>query len=167
MKIAIMSDSHDNIWKLDQALAKITGVDALIHCGDLCSPFVIKHLGAWAENKKPIYIVWGNNDGDRMMITSEAKAFETLNLCGEYARLELDGIRIFVTHYPGIAESVADSDDYDLICYGHDHTRAKKKIGNSLLLNPGEIMGLNGTSTLAVFDTKTRKCRFETVTGDK
>ena len=67
MKIAIISDSHDNIWKLDQALAQISRADALIHCGDLCSPFVIKHLGAWAGNKKTIYIVWGNNDGDRQM----------------------------------------------------------------------------------------------------
>jgi uncharacterized protein len=159
MKIAIMSDSHDNIWKLDQALAKVKEADALIHCGDLCSPFVIKHLGEWAEGK-PVFIVWGNNDGDRLMITSNAEAYKSITLCGEYARLELDGTRIFVTHYPGIAESVADSADYDLVCYGHDHTQAKKEVSDTLLLNPGEIMGLNGTSSLALFDTKSKKCLF-------
>lgn len=166
MKIAIMSDSHDNIWKIDQALEKVKDADVLIHCGDLCSPFVIKHLGDWA-GERPVYIVWGNNDGDRQMITSNAEKYAYITLCGEYARLELDGVRVFVSHYPEIAESVADSGDYDLVCYGHDHTRAKKKIGKTVLLNPGEIMGLNGTSTLAVFDTKTRKCRFETVAADK
>ncbi len=166
MKIAIMSDSHDNIWKLEQALAKVNEADALIHCGDLCSPFVIKQLGEWA-GKRPVYIVWGNNDGDRQMITSNAEAFESIKLCGEYARLELDGVRIFVTHYPGIAESVADSADYDLVCYGHDHTRAKKKLGNTILLNPGEIMGLNGTSSLAIFDTSQKKCSFIMLESDR
>ncbi len=159
MKIVIISDSHDNIWKLDQALSKAKEADALIHLGDLCSPFIINRLGEWA-GERPIYIVWGNNDGDKMMITSNAEAFPNITLCGEYARLELDDIHIFATHYPGIAESVADSGDYDLVCYGHDHTQAIKKIGDSLLLNPGEIMGLNGTSTMAVFDTANKECRF-------
>ena len=115
--------------------------------------------GEWAEGK-PVYIVWGNNDGDRLMITSNAEAYKSITLCGEYARLELDGTRIFVTHYPGIAESVADSADYDLVCYGHDHTQAKKEISDTILLNPGEIMGLNGTSSLALFNTKSKKCLF-------
>jgi len=159
MKIAIMSDSHDNIWKLDQALEQIPDADVLIHCGDLCSPFVIKKLGDWA-GERPVYIVWGNNDGDKLMITTNAESYPSLRLCGEYARLELDGIQVFATHYPGIAESVADSGDYDLVCYGHDHTRALKEIKGSILLNPGEIMGMNGTSSLAVFDTEKRKARF-------
>lgn len=159
MKIAIISDSHDNIWKLDRALSKVGEADVLIHCGDLCSPFVIKHLGEWAE-ERPVHIVWGNNDGDRLMITSNAEAYKNITLCGEYARLELDGIRVFVTHYRGIAEAVADSGDYDLVCYGHDHTQAIKEVAGSILLNPGEIMGLNGTSSLALFETENRKCRF-------
>ena len=79
MKIAIMSDSHDNIWKLDQALAKVKEADVLIHCGDLCSPFVIKHLGEWAD-EKPVYIVWGNNDGDRLAITSNAEAYKSIKI---------------------------------------------------------------------------------------
>lgn len=159
MKIAVMSDSHDNIWKLEQAFSKIEEVDVLIHCGDLCSPFMIKRLGDWA-GERPVYIVWGNNDGDKMMITANAENYPTITLCGEYARLELGGVRVFATHYPGIAESVATSGDYDLVCYGHDHTRCLKEVGQSLLLNPGELMGMNGISSLAVYDTGEKKCRF-------
>lgn len=159
MKIAIMSDSHDNIWKIDQALALVEDVGALLHCGDLCSPFVINRLGEWAGDRK-VYIVWGNNDGDKAMITANAENFPSIVLCGEYARLDLDGVKIFATHYPGIAEPVADSGDYDLVCYGHDHTRAVREIGDTVLLNPGEIMGMNGPSTLAVFDTEKRKTSF-------
>ncbi|MDP7133117.1 MAG: metallophosphoesterase family protein, partial [Planctomycetota bacterium] len=63
MKIAIMSDSHDNIWKLEAALEKAAGSDAIIHCGDLCSPFIIDRLGR-LSNEKPVHVVWGNNEGD-------------------------------------------------------------------------------------------------------
>ena len=159
MKIAIMSDSHDNIWKIDQALAKVEDADALLHCGDLCSPFVINRLGDWARDRK-VYIVWGNNDGDKITISENAEAYPSIELCGEYARLDLDGVNIFATHYPGIAEPVADSGDYDLVCYGHDHTRAVREIDNTILLNPGEIMGMNGPSSLAVFDTGKKKSSF-------
>jgi len=159
MIIAIISDTHDNIWKLDQALSQAESADILIHCGDLCSPFVVKQIGKWSKGK-PVHIVWGNNDGDKEMLASVAAEFENLNLCGEYVRMEVDGVKIFANHYPGIAESVADSGDYDLVCYGHDHTRALREVGKTQLLNPGEIMGLNGKSSLAFFDTGKKKCSF-------
>ena len=44
MKIAVFSDTHDNIWKLERALGLMKNADVLIHCGDLCSPFVMKRL---------------------------------------------------------------------------------------------------------------------------
>ena len=159
MIIAVMSDTHDNIWNLEKALSAAGSADVLIHCGDLCSPFVIKRIGEWAKDR-PVYIVWGNNDGDKQTLSSTAADYKNMELCGEYARLDLDETKIFVTHYPGIAEPVADSGDYDLVCYGHDHTRAERKVGGSILLNPGEVMGLNGTCSLALFDTGKQKCRF-------
>jgi len=45
MQLAILSDTHDNIWKLDTALILMADADVLIHCGDLCAPFVVKRLG--------------------------------------------------------------------------------------------------------------------------
>ena len=38
MKIAILSDVHDNIWKLETLLASLEA-QALIFCGDFCAPF--------------------------------------------------------------------------------------------------------------------------------
>ena len=35
----------------------------------------------------------------------------------------------------------------------HDHTMNKEWIGDTLLLNPGELMGMNRRSTIAIFDT--------------
>ena len=46
MKIAVLSDTHDNIWKLAQAMPHLAAADAVIHCGDLIAPFMIKRLAA-------------------------------------------------------------------------------------------------------------------------
>jgi predicted phosphodiesterase len=45
MRIAIISDTHDNIWKLDEALSYLQSVDAVLHGGDVISPFMIVKLG--------------------------------------------------------------------------------------------------------------------------
>ena len=44
MRIAILSDIHDNLWNLAAAISSVQAADALICCGDLCSPFVIDEL---------------------------------------------------------------------------------------------------------------------------
>ena len=43
MIIAVMSDSHDNIWNLRKALAIIQkeGAGLIIHCGDFVAPFIM------------------------------------------------------------------------------------------------------------------------------
>ena len=71
MKIAILSDSHDNIWKLAEAMPTLASADAVIHCGDLVAPFMILRLIQGIKGK-PIHIVWGNNDGDKGLITQVA-----------------------------------------------------------------------------------------------
>jgi putative phosphoesterase len=153
MKIGIMSDSHDNLSKLGEAVQKMQFVDAVIHCGDLCAPFVVKQLGEGFKNI-PIHIVWGNNEGDPFRIAQVASQYDHVHLHGEIAKIELGGLRIAVNHFPEIASDLADSGHYDLVCYGHDHTLHEEQRGECLLLNPGELMGMNGRSTVAVYDTE-------------
>lgn len=159
MELAILSDTHDNIWKLDEALPHLREADAVIHCGDLCAPFVVGRLGEGVPDV-PIHIVWGNNDGDPFRISNVAQSFSQISLHGEHANIELDGQRIGVNHFPGIARGLALSGQYDFVFYGHDHTANEEKIGDCLLLNPGELMGMNGRSTLALVSTETRKVRW-------
>ncbi len=149
MRVAIISDTHDNIWTLAAARSHLAGADALIHCGDLCSPFMISRL-VEIMGEKPVHVVWGNNDGDRRMITLLALKAGTVHLHGDFAALELGGLRVAVTHYP-------------LVCYGHDHTAHHERVGETDLLNPGELMGLYGRTTLALYDTESREVQFEEV----
>ena len=159
MKLAVFSDTHDNIWKIDKALALTDEAEVIIHCGDLCSPFVIKHFGK-AAKKRPIHVIWGNNDGDIQMISQVASVFPEFKLHGILAEFEVDGVRIALNHYPKIARALAGTGDYDLVCYGHDHTAHNSRVGECVLLNPGELMGMMGSSSFAMFDTTDRSVEF-------
>ncbi len=162
MKIAVMSDTHDHIWRLDLALTLMLDADRIIHCGDLCSPFVIKHIGEAARGR-PVDVVWGNNDGDPRLICKVASSYRNITLHGQFAELRIDDLVVAVNHYPEIAEPLAASGKFDLVCYGHNHTAHESRVGKCILLNPGELMGMKGKSTFAWFDTVTRSIRFEEV----
>lgn len=153
MKIAVLSDTHDNIWKLEQAMPHLAAAEAVIHCGDLIAPFMIKRLSSGIS--QPVHVVWGNNDGDKRLLTRFADQAGNITIHGDFARLELDGKLVAVNHYPEIARPLAASGQYDMVCYGHDHTAHEEWVGKTLLLNPGEVMGMNGNSTLALVDTET------------
>lgn len=153
MKIAIISDIHDNIWKLNAAMQKLQGVDILICCGDLCSPFIIDQLAK--DFSGPIHIVFGNNDGDLFRITQKAREYDNIKIHGEMAELDMDGRKIAVIHFDNIARAIATSGTYDVVCYGHNHNYEVVRDGKTLKINPGEIMGgLSGTSTFVIYDTK-------------
>lgn len=154
MKLAVCSDIHDNIWVLEHALSEMADADAVVFCGDLCAPFTLVQLAE--EVAGPVHVVWGNNDGDKWQLTQQAARFSHVRLHGELAEIELDGLRIAANHWPEIAQGLAHCGRYDLVCYGHDHTAFQERVGDSLLLNPGEIMGRFGRSTYALFDTRKR-----------
>lgn len=159
MLIAILSDIHDNIWKLGEAtrLIRDSGVERVLFCGDFCAPFTLKQLAE--ECHGPVDVVWGNNDGDQWLLTTIAGQCENVTLHGQFAELEIQELKIAVNHYPEIARPLAHGGNYDLVCYGHDHIAHSETIGQTILLNPGEIMGRFGKSTFAIFDTTTRHIR--------
>src|SRR5437588_11169651 len=80
MKIAILSDIHDNLWNLSSALNAVRDSDVLICCGDLCSPFVIDELAKFGRD---IHIVFGNNDADLYRITTKALKKPNCHLHGQ------------------------------------------------------------------------------------
>ena len=119
MQIAVVSDIHDNVWKLSAALTAVAGADALICCGDLCSPFIVHQLGRGFAG--PIHVVLGNNDGDLYRIAANARQYERMRIHGELFRGEFGGRRVVVNHYDNIARAIAASGEFDVVCCGHDH----------------------------------------------
>ncbi len=156
MKIAIISDIHDHRAMLQKALEQLREADKLICCGDLCSPFIMHDLGRGFS--KTIHIVFGNNDGDLFRLTQAADSYPHIHLHGEVADLLIDGKQFAVTHYDTIGRMLAVSDAYDVVCYGHNHKYEVAYDGQTLRINPGEIMGeLTGGSSFVIFDTETAK----------
>ncbi len=161
MKIAVCSDIHDNIWALERALKKLGVGDVLLFCGDFCSPFTLVQLAEGFYG--PIHVVWGNNDGDKWLLTQSAASFPRVDLHGELAEISADSLRVAMTHYPQVAEGLAHSGRYDLVCYGHNHEARNELVGNCRILNPGELMGRLGTPTIAFFDTASSTATIEQV----
>ncbi|WP_445382954.1 YfcE family phosphodiesterase [Robiginitalea sp. IMCC43444] len=146
MKLTILSDIHDHVWNLKKALEmpELQTTDALLFCGDLCAPFIIKMLGQ--AYTKPSHLVLGNNDGDVASIIQIISQYPHMQLHGEYFRGEFNGKTVAMSHYPDKARELADLGIYDLVCYGHNHSLKEEKIGTTLLLNPGPVMGFHGGS---------------------
>ena len=161
--IAVLSDSHDNIWNLDKALQAVrrTGAAHLLHCGDFVAPFIMQQLAEGFDG--PIHCVYGNNDGDPHSIVNVAGRWDRLTVHGQSAELEIDGVRIAMNHYPEIARPLALSGLYDLVCYGHNHLQNWEQVGNCQLANPGEIMGRLGAPSWGLFDTGSRTWSFRSL----
>jgi len=170
MRIAVISDIHDHVWKLDAALAGLASCDLMICCGDLCSPFIVHQLGRGFA--RPLHIIFGNNDGDLYRITANARTYPQIQLHGEWFRAEIDGRRVAAHHFDNVVRPVTASAEFDLVCFGHNHVFEISRAGRTLAVNPGSVMGCtfgpDGTrkdvaSTCAVYDTATGEAEGYTI----
>ena len=159
MKLYVLSDIHDNVWALERALKEMdSNNNHLLFLGDFCAPFTLVQLAE--EFSGPIHIVWGNNDGDRWLLTEQASNFHHVSLHGEMAEICIESSIIKASHYPEVAKSFAEAGGVNLVCYGHDHRFNDRVLKDgTILLNPGEIMGRFGSSTFVEVElsTMTRK----------
>lgn len=149
MRLAILSDIHDQIWHLQTALPTLATADQVIFCGDLNAPFTLGLLAGGLAGR-PLHVVFGNNDGDLFRISQVAARFANIQLHGESWRGQLGQHRIAVHHFPEVALALADSGHYDLVCYGHDHTHAIGRRGTTITINPGSILGFQAATSSVV-----------------
>jgi uncharacterized protein len=162
MKLALLSDSHDNTRNLDIAIAEANKEECeiLIHAGDLIKPSCVDHLQKFNGN---VIFVFGNNDRDTEEIVRYTNN-SNIRVAGDYYDDTIDGLRVYVTHYPHIAESMFNSDYYDLVVYGHTHKKIVETRKEKTLVNPGEIYGQRkGLATWAIYDTKSKAVEFKEV----
>lgn len=153
MIVAVLSDIHDNIWNLAEALRQVqaAGAQVLLFCGDFCAPFTLTQMGQ--DFAGDVHCVLGNNDGDPRLLLENAQKVGNVTVHGEYAELELAGRRVAINHYPEIGRRLAEAGQFDLVCYGHTHVAAVERVGATVLANPGEVMGRFGRPTIGLYDT--------------
>jgi putative phosphoesterase len=153
MILAIMSDTQDHIWNLRKALsmAKKNGAECIIHCGDFIAPFMLKEL---EQAHVPIHGVFGNNDGDQYTLTNLALTeLSNISLYGQMGEIDCHGFQVAFTHYRTVAEGLAATGRFQLVCFGHTHQVCFEKFGDTVLLNPGEVMGKDGSPGFYLVNT--------------
>ncbi|NCO24208.1 MAG: YfcE family phosphodiesterase [Candidatus Infernicultor aquiphilus] len=150
MKIGIIADTHDNLPQIKKAVEIFNQekVELVLHAGDFVSPFTcleFKNLNC------PLKGVFGNNDGDKIYLQEKFKGIG--ELFPEPYQTNINHKNIIMLHLEKLIDDLAESQKYEVIIYGHTHRTDLRKIGKTLIVNPGECGGwLSGKSTIALLD---------------
>jgi len=150
MKWMIMSDSHDNMARIAEAvsLAIDREVDVLFHCGDLVSPFAARELIRFSGE---LHVVIGNNDGELLGL----KSVLGNSLIKGPKEIEVSGHRVILMHEPfGLKDTIRA----DFLLYGHTHNLDIRLDSSPVIVNPGESCGyLTGRPTVVIIDPNNLK----------
>lgn len=117
MKVGLISDTH-NLLRAE-VLEALSGVDAILHAGDISSQTVLDRLRKIA----PVYAVRGNADK------------EWAENLPAFLDFELNGLHIYMTHKK--KDLPADLSSFDLVLVGHSHAYSETQFGNTTIVNPG------------------------------
>ena len=160
MKIAIISDSHNNLVRFKKAVLWIekNGIKTILHCGDICSPETIFEVKKGFSGK--ILITLGNADkgyGWEKYLKPQALKNENLKIFSDFGEFLVEDCKIAFSHFPKHAKKLAKTAKYDAVFYGHTHKPWMQKIDSCLLANPGNLCGSLYIASFAVFDTVSKK----------
>lgn len=167
MKIAIISDSHDNVPNINKALGFINreNIRILIHCGDIAAPSMLSDV-IEPNFKGKIHMVFGNV-GDPDLLQEIAKKYKRVKIHGQRGEIDIDGKKIAFCHFPDEAKELAKTGVFDIVFYGHTHkpwmetikqySNITKEQKNINLVNPGTLAGLFNKATFAIYDTTNDK----------
>jgi uncharacterized protein len=169
MKIAVISDIHDNLVNLEKCLVwcEENGVEKIVCCGDVANGETLQFL---SENfTGEIFLVRGNLE---IYEEEEIKPFKNYIYGGRTAVWEIGGKKIGVCHEPFLIKELfakiksplsrgVDAprgrgvliDKIDVIFYGHTHKPWIEDRGGTLLVNPGTLGGVFSRATFAFYDT--------------
>jgi len=172
MRIAIISDSHDNLANIKKVIDWLNKekISLILHCGDISSQETLNKIVKTFNGKAKF--VRGNADFDLQNLPEieeiEADSSPAPEPCRRASTLQgrqarYGARKIAITHYFETAKKLAEKknpsrtsgQEYDLVFYGHTHKPWKEKLGNCRLANPGELSGQFHKPTFAVYDTDT------------
>jgi hypothetical protein len=153
--LGVISDSHGHVPFTLEAIRVLRQfqIAAVLHCGDIGSPEVIRALAEW-----PTHYVFGNCD--RGLEGPLRQAMQAVgHVCHErFGKLSLAGLEIAWLHGDSsrdLAEAIAGG-DYHVVCSGHTHAAAQHWQADTLALNPGALYRANPRS-LALIELPQRR----------
>lgn len=120
LRVGVISDTHGQVRK--QLFTEFSGVEYILHAGDIGSVDIIKTL----EKIAPVCAIIGNNDSREVFThLSDTAVFET-----ERSRIMLihDCAQLDINKY---------SKEFNAVICGHTHSPLIEYRENILFLNPG------------------------------
>lgn len=158
MKIAIISDVHDNLPNLKKVLGYCSEnkIEKLICCGDLATLETLEYLNDNFEGE--IFYCFGNMDDDHLRdYPFEKNHYKKTKIFKEFGEAEINNKKIAFVHFPEKAKELCQSGKYNVIFYGHTHKPWTEKINNCEMLNPGTVAGQFYPATFAIWNTENNK----------
>ncbi|HEU4829119.1 MAG TPA: metallophosphoesterase family protein [Gemmatimonadales bacterium] len=126
MRLGIISDTHNLLRR--EVFDVFSGVDHILHAGDIGEPDILTALEALA----PVTAVYGNTDG-----------WDIRRRVPQVAKLRLDGFDIVVTHgdqfgKPTPVKLHEAFPDAEILIYGHTHRPLIENVDVvRTVMNPG------------------------------
>ncbi len=163
MKIAIVSDTHDNTPAVVEIIEYLNAhaIPLCFHAGDIINPGVLRRFIEHYTGH--LHFVFGNNDGETALLKQRAHDSKNATCHLTEMQLTVEDRKLFMNHYSSISELVAKSGTFDVCIGGHDHQYRVVPHGNSLFINPGNAVtkdkwlpqGADAISSFVVLDLAT------------
>lgn len=160
-RVGIVSDTHVPVSLPslpDRLLTELSGVDLILHAGDLVSLDVLDELDRIA----PTTAVFGNMDPPE--VRERLRAQETIEVAGRsiglkhgdqrhelqrrYIALDYDAPE-FELFYQAMASQLPGA---EIIVFGHFHRPLAREWNGITFINPGAVAPSHGRSTFAVLE---------------
>jgi len=120
LRIGLISDTHGLLRP--EARHALSGVDHIVHAGDICNAQVLEQLGEIA----PVTAVRGNNDRGGWADT-----------LAERETLQIGGATLLVLHDLQELDVDPAASGIDAVVSGHSHKPSVRKEHGVLFVNPG------------------------------
>jgi uncharacterized protein len=152
MKIAIVSDTHDQADRVTRALAlaRERGAELVLHCGDIVGPEIVELFRGW-----PAHFVFGNCDWDEDGLKRAIAAIGA-TYHENYGHLEIDGVNFAFIHGhdTNLMNDLRTSGAFAYLFHGHTHFAMDRQLGATRVINPGALQRA-AIKTFVVLDTAT------------
>jgi putative phosphoesterase len=152
--IGIMSDSHDNLDAVKEAVRLFKSLDCqlVIHAGDFVAPFAALEMSRLSCKIKAVF---GNCDGEKKGLAAAIKPFGEIE--DPPHLFEWTGFQFLLMHVEYDVNALVARYQPDFLVFGHTHKPEIKTRGKTLLVNPGETGGwVSGRKTVALLDPERR-----------
>lgn len=152
MKIAIVSDTHNDNHAIDRMLSILRSerIRTIIHCGDMTRAETAELFQDFCLNH-----VWGNGDLDSIGLQIAIQACQPGSSTSQNYSAVLNEKRIAAVHGHDrhLLDSLIECGHYEFVFHGHTHRQRSEKIGKTHVINPGALGGgFRSTHSFAVLD---------------